>query len=92
MFWILALNIHTYTPAKTEFAKPIYKVDFRGRGVMIVPSRPCYCQNPNSTTQPNITLVGLDTKMTFHTTPPHPPQKLNVSNISAVTDLILMKL
>ena len=34
------------------------------------------CQNTNSTTtQPqfNITLVGLDTKMTLHTTPPHPP-------------------
>ena len=45
------------------------------------------CQNPNST-QPNITLVGLDMKMTLHTT----PQKLNVSNISAVTGLILIKL
>ena len=36
--------------------------------------------NHNSTQpQPNITLVGLDTKMTLHTTPPphhptHPPQ------------------
>ena len=39
------------------------------------------------------TVVGLDTKMALHTTPPHPPpQKLNVSNISAVTDPILMKL
>ena len=43
-------------------------------------------------TQPqfNITLVGLDMKMTLHT-PPH-PQKPNVSNISAVTNPILMKL
>ena len=32
-----------------------------------------YCQNPNTTTtqpQTNITLVGLDRKMTLHTTPP----------------------
>ena len=47
-------------------------------------------------TQPNIALVGLDTKMTLQTTPPTPhrppPQKLNASNISAVTDPILMKL
>ena len=49
-----------------------------------------YCRNPNST-QPNITLVGLDTKMTNHPTLPH-QQKLNVSNISAVPDPILMKL
>ena len=42
--------------------------------------------------QPNLnTTVGFDTKMTLHT--PHPtPQKLNVSNISAVTDPIWMKL
>ena len=44
------------------------------------------CQNPQLNqhlTQPNITLVGLDTKMTLHTTqPPHPPpHKLNVRNI-----------
>ena len=55
-----------------------------------------HCENPNSiTTQPYITLVGLDTKMTLHTPPkplPQAPQKLNVSNISAVTDPILMKL
>ena len=34
-----------------------------------------YCQNPNSTItqpQPHITLVGLDTKMALHTTPPPP--------------------
>ena len=31
-----------------------------------------FCQNPNST-QPNITLVGLDMKMTLHTTLPAPP-------------------
>ena len=44
-------------------------------------------QSPNSTpTQLN--LNGLDTKMTLHTT----PHKLYVSNISAVTDPILMKL
>ena len=39
--------------------------------------------------QPNITFVGLDLKMTLHT---HHPQKLNVSNISAATDLILISM
>ena len=39
--------------------------------------------------QPTLTLVGLDTKMTSHTT----PHKFNVCNISAAaTDPILMKL
>ena len=42
--------------------------------------------------QPNITLVGLDMKMTLHTQQHTHPHKLNVSNISAVTDPILMKL
>ena len=48
-----------------------------------------YCQKPNSTSiQPK---VGLDVKMTLHTH--HPPtRKLNVSNISAVTEPILTKL
>ena len=45
-------------------------------------------------TQPqfNITLVLLDKKMTLHTTPPthYPPRKINMSNISAVTDPILI--
>ena len=43
----------------------------------------------HNTTQPNITLVGLDTD-----TPPYPtdPHILNVNNISAVTDPILIKL
>ena len=41
----------------------------------------------------NSTKVGFDTKMTLQTTPPHPtPQKLNVRNISAVTEPILTKL
>ena len=41
-----------------------------------------YCQNPNPpTTQPNITKVVFDTKMTLH----HHPHKLNVDNISTVT-------
>ena len=42
-------------------------------------------------TQPksNITSVGLETKMTLHTTT---QQKLNNSNISAVTDPNLTKL
>ena len=43
--------------------------------------------NHNST-QPNITW--WDAKMNLHTAPPS--QKLHVSNISAVTDPILMKL
>ena len=39
-------------------------------------------------TQPqfNMTLGGLDTKMTLQTQPPPHPHKLNVSNISADTD------
>ena len=37
----------------------------------------------------NSTKVGFDMKMTLNTTPPH---KLNVSNISAITDPILTKL
>ena len=45
--------------------------------------------NPNLT-QPNITLVGLDLKMTLHI-PPH-PHKLNVSHISGVKAPILIKL
>ena len=56
-------------------------------------SKPQLNHNSN---QHEITLVGLDMKMTLHTTPTppttHHPQKLNVSNISAVTYLILMKL
>ena len=57
-----------------------------------------YCTKPqinhNATQpQPNITLVGLYTKMTLHTnTSPHHPHKLNVSNISAITDPVVMKL
>ena len=43
--------------------------------------------------QPNLNItVGFDNKMTLQTPPPTPPQKLNVSNISALTDPILMKL
>ena len=30
IFWILTMNIHISTPVKTEFAKLVYKVDFRG--------------------------------------------------------------
>ena len=51
----------------------------------------------HKSTQPQfkITLVGLNTKMTVHTTPltdpPH-PHKFNISNISAVTDPILIKI
>ena len=44
--------------------------------------------NPNLT-QPNITKVGFDMKMTFHH---HPHRELNVINISAVTDTIFTKL
>ena len=43
--------------------------------------------NPHSTsTQPNITLVRLDTKITLHSIPHHHLHKLNVSKISVVTD------
>ena len=48
--------------------------------------------NHNST-QPNITLIWVRHENDFaHHPPPHPPQKLKVSNTSGVTDLILMKL
>ena len=49
---------------------------------------------PSTQPQPNITLVGLDMKMTLHIPPTHSPtpHKLNVSNISVVSDQILMKL
>ena len=42
----------------------------------------------HSSTQPNITLVGIDTKMTLHT--PHPTTHRN--SMLAFTDPILMKL
>ena len=46
----------------------------------------------HNSTQPNITLSWVRHKNDFaHHPTPH-PQKLNVSNISAVTDPILMKL
>ena len=48
---------------------------------------PTQCQLNN-----NSTKVGFDIKMTLQTTPPTPPHKLNVCNISAVTDPILTKL
>ena len=60
----------------------------------------CFCcQNPNSTsTQPNITYVGFDMKMTLHIYAVEPQYmlwnlhpKLNVGNISAVTYPILTK-
>ena len=51
------------------------------------------CQNPNSTTtQPNITLSWVRHENDFANHPHPPPQKLIASNISAVTDPILMKL
>ena len=51
------------------------------------------CQNPNSTTtQPNITLGWVRHENDLCTPPPPHPLKLNVRNISAVTDPILMKL
>ena len=38
IFWILALYIHIQAPVKTEFAKSIKMVDFKGGG-MITPPR-----------------------------------------------------
>ena len=62
----------------------------------LIPSLLSKPQLNYNSTQPqfNITLVVLDKKMTFHTTPPthYPPRKINMSNISAVTDPILMTL
>ena len=46
-------------------------------------------QHKSTQPQPNLTLVGLDRKMTLHT---HHTQKLNVSNILADTEQILMRL
>ena len=48
----------------------------------------------HNATQPNITLVQFDTKMTLHTTTTTTTthHKLNVRNISAVADPILSKL
>ena len=62
----------------------------------MVTSRSIKLSNPqlnhNSTPpQPNITVVRIDLKMTLQTTTTQ-PQKLNVSNMSAVIDPILMKL
>ena len=54
-----------------------------------------YRQNPDSTTtqpqpQPNnLSWIRHENEFAFH--PTHPPQKLNVNNISAVTDPILMR-
>ena len=42
--------------------------------------------------QPNKVYVGFNTKMTLHTTTNTTPKKLNISNISAVSDPILIKL
>ena len=60
----------------------------------LIPSLLSKPQLNYNSTQPqfNITLVLLDKKMTLHTTPPthYPPRKINMSNISAVTDPILI--
>ena len=45
------------------------------------------CKNTNHNSiqsQPNITLVRLDVKMTLHTTPPHPH-----NSMSAISQLLL---
>ena len=77
-----------YTGQWTEFCQAA-KFSASWTGINIV-------KTPTPTQpKPNITLVGLDMKMTLQTTPPsHPthPQELNVNNISAVTDSILMTL
>ena len=89
-------------PAQLSWAKMTYPTNLPGKAAKMqlkqlkFKSLSSFCQNPNSTTtqhQPNITLVGLDTKTTLHT-PPTPPHQnnLNASNISAVTDPILIKL
>ena len=46
-----------------------------------------FCQNPNLTSTQRL---GFTRKLLYNHH--HPPQKLNVSNISAVRDQILMKL
>ena len=45
------------------------------------------CQNPNpTTTQPNITYVGFDMKMTLHH---HPPPPTHTNSMSAISQLLL---
>ena len=55
-----------------------------------------YCQDPNfATTQPNISKVGLDEKISSHHQHPRTTthlHKLNVSNILDVAHAILTKL
>ena len=58
-----------------------------GREIQL--SKPQLNHNP---TQPNITLSWVRHENVFAYHPNTPPHKLNVSNISAVTDPILMKL
>ena len=46
-----------------------------------------------TTTQPqHSSWVGHENDFAYHPPPPPPPQKLNVNNISVITDPILMKL
>ena len=60
---------------------------------LVILSKPELNHNSTQPQSPITLVVGLDTKMTLHTpTQPTLLHKLNVSNISAVTDLILMKL
>ena len=42
----------------------------------------------HKSTQPNITLVGLDTKTTLHTTPPPTP---HTNSILAISQLLLTR-
>ena len=82
---------HINGPRSLRFAPPAIE-NCTCPFAMINKSFKKFCQNPNHNStqpQPNITLVGLDVKMTYYATPPH---KLNVSNISAAADPILMKL
>ena len=82
-FDTIEINLVVKTPTQRQLNNNSTKVGF-------VVKTPTQRQLNN-----NSTKVGFDTKMTVHThpTPPHPPpQKLNVCNISAVTDPILTKL
>ena len=58
----------------------------------LIPSKLSKPQLNHNSTQHNITLSWVRHENDFAHHPTPPPQKLNVSNILAVNDLILMKL
>ena len=75
-------------------SKKLYSNQFYGIGIFGLNSTSNLLSNPqlnHNSFQPNITLSWVRSENDFAYTPPN-PHKLNVSNFSAVTDPILMKL